>query len=190
MLSNHLILCRPLLLLPSIFPSIRVFSSETAHYLVAKVLELQLQHQSFQLIFRTVSFRIDWFDLLAIQRTLKSFPQHHNSKASIFWHSAFFMVQLSHLYMTTGETTVLTVCTLLSKMMSLLFNMLSSFVIAFLPRSLLHSKFLSQDLVLGEFKLRQPFILTEWARMYFLLLLYLCEVSWTEHFFLFYWEKN
>ena len=82
-----------------------------------------------------ISFRIDWFDLLAIQETLKSLLQHHSSKASILWHSAFFMVQLSHLYMTTGKTTALTIQTFVGKVMSLLFNMLSRFVITFLPRS-------------------------------------------------------
>ena len=162
MLSNHLILCCPLLLRPSIFPSIRVFSNELAlrirwpkYWSFSFSISPSIEYPGL------ISFRIDWFDLLAAHRILKNLLQHHSSKASILQHSAFFMVQLSHLYMTTGETTVLTVCTLLSKMMSLLFNMLSSFVIAFLPRSLLHSKFLSQDLVLGEFKLRQPFILTE-----------------------------
>ena len=99
---------------------------------VAKVLELQ--HQSFQWIFRTVSFRMDWLDLLAVQGTLKSL-QHHNSKASVLWHSAFFMVQISHPYMTTGKTIALTRRTFVGKVMSLLFNTLSSMVIAFLSRS-------------------------------------------------------
>ena len=118
--SNHLILCRPLLLLPSIFPSIRIFSSESALHIKWRGL---------------ISFRVDYFDLLAVQGTLKSLLQHHNSKASILWHSDFFMVQLSHLYMTTGKPITLTIWTSVSKVMSLLFNMLSRFVIAFLPRS-------------------------------------------------------
>ena len=90
--SKHLILCCPLLLLPSIFPTIRVFSWVSSSHQVAKVLEFQLQHQSFQWIFRLISFKIDWFDLLEVQGTLKSLPQHHSSKASILQHSAFFIV--------------------------------------------------------------------------------------------------
>ena len=100
-----------------------------------KVLELQLQHQSFQWILGLISFRIDWFDLLAVQRTLKSLLQYHSSKASILWHSAFFIVQLSHPYMTTGKTTALTRWTFVGKVMSLLFDMLSRLVITFPPRS-------------------------------------------------------
>ena len=100
---------------------------------VAKVLEFQLQHQSFQWIFRLISFRIGWFDLLAVQRTLKSPLQHHNSKVSVLWHSALFMVQLSHLNMTPGKSKALTRQTFVSKVMSLFFNTLSRFVIAFLP---------------------------------------------------------
>ena len=102
---------------------------------VAKVLELQLQHQSFSEYSGLISFRIDWFDPLAIQGTLKSLLQHYSSKASILWCSAFFMVQLSHPYMTTGKTIALTLRTFVGKVMSLLFNMLSKFVIALLPRS-------------------------------------------------------
>ena len=110
--SNNLILCHPLLLLPSIFASIRVFSNESAFRIRwPKYLELQFQHQSFQWIFRLISFRIDWFDLLAVQGTLKSLLQHHGSKASVLWHSDFFMVQLSHLYMATGKTVALTIQT-------------------------------------------------------------------------------
>ena len=101
---------------------------------MAKVLELQLQHQSFQRIFRTDFFRIDWFDLLATQVTLKSLLQHYSSEASVLWCSAFFMVQLSHPYMTTGKTIALTRQTFVGKVMSLLFNMLSRLVITFLPR--------------------------------------------------------
>ena len=102
---------------------------------MAKVLELQLQHQSFQWIFRFDSFRIDWFDLLALWGTLKSVLQHHNSKASIFLCSVLLMVQISHPYMTTGKTIALTIRTFVGKVMSLPFNMLSWFVTAFLPRS-------------------------------------------------------
>ena len=134
--SNHLILCHPLLLPPSIFPSIRVFSNES-------VLCIRWpKYQSFSFSISPsneysglISFRIDWFDLLAVQGTLKSRLQHHNSKASILQHSAFFVVPLSHPYMTTGKTIALTRRTFVDKVMSLLFNMLSRFVIAFLPRS-------------------------------------------------------
>ena len=102
---------------------------------MTKVLELQLQHQSFQEHPGLITFRMDWLDLLAVQGTLKSLLQHHSSKASILWHSAFFIVQLSHSYITPGKTTDLTRWTFVSKVMSLLFNMLSRLVIAFLPRS-------------------------------------------------------
>ena len=133
--SNHLILCCPLLLL-SILPSIRVFSNESIFFhQVAKVLELQLQHQSFNEYSGLISFRINWFDLVAVQGTLKSLFQHHSLKASILRCSAFFMVQLSHPHTTTGKTITLTIWTLGSRVMSLLFNPLSRFVIAFLPMS-------------------------------------------------------
>ena len=132
--SSHLILCHPLLLLPSIFPRIRVFSNESA-------LRIQWpKHCSFSFNIGPsnehpglISLRMDWLDLLAVQRTLKSLLQHHSSKASILRHSAFFIVQLSHPYMTTGKTIALT--TFVGKVMSLLFNMLSRLVITFLPRS-------------------------------------------------------
>ena len=132
--SNHLILCHPLLLLPSIFPSIRVFFNELA-------LRIKLpKYWSFSISFFNdysglISFRIDWFDHLAVQGTLKSLLQHHSLKASILWCSTFFMVQLSHLYMTTGKTTAVTIQIFVGKVKSLLFNTLSRFVIAFLPRS-------------------------------------------------------
>ena len=134
--SNHLILCRPLLLLPSIFPSIRVFSNESVlHIRWPKYwsfsFNISLSSEYSGLIF----FRIDWFDLLVVQGTLKSLLQHHRPKASILQCSAFFMVQLSHPYMTTGKTIALTMQTFVGKVMSLLFNMLSRLVIAFLPRS-------------------------------------------------------
>ena len=121
-------------------------------YQVAKVLELQ--HQSFQWIFRIISFRIHWLDLLTVQGTLRTLLQHHSSKASILWRSAFFRVQLSHPYMTTGKTIALSIRTFVSKAMSLLFNTLSKFVIAFLPRSkcLLTSRLQSPPVVILESK--------------------------------------
>ena len=134
--SNHLILCRPLLLPPSIFPSIRVFSNES----VLCIRWPKYWSFSFSICPSSeysglVSFRMDWLDLLAVQGTLKSLLQHHSSKASILQHSAFFIVQLSHPYMTTGKTIALTRRTFVGKVMSLLFNMLSRLVITFLPRS-------------------------------------------------------
>ena len=134
--SNHLILCRPLLLLPSIFPRIRVFSNESAFCIRwPKYWSLSLSISPSNEHSGPVSFRMKWLDLFAAQGTLKSFLQHHSSKASILQCSAFFMVQLSHLYMTTGKTIALTRRTFIGKVMSLLFNMLSRLVIAFLPRS-------------------------------------------------------
>ena len=133
--SNHLILCHPLLLLPSIFPSIRVFSNESA---------LRIRWPMWSFSFNVspsdehpglISFRMDWLDLLEVQGILKSLLQHHNSKASILRHSAFFTVQLSHPYMTIGKTISLTRRTFVGKVMSLLLNMLSRLVITFLPRS-------------------------------------------------------
>ena len=132
--SNSLMLCCPLLLLPSVFTSIRVFANELAPCIRSQSIEVQLQHQYFQRIFRLISFRIDWFDVLAVQRNLRSLFQHHNSKASILPSLAFFMVQLSHLYMTIRKNQFLTVWTFVGKVLSLLFNTLSRFVIAFLPR--------------------------------------------------------
>ena len=166
MLSNHLIFCRPLLL-PSIFPSIKVFSNELAlwikwpkywsisfnispsnefsgftYFRASLVAQLVKNLSAMQETWvrslgweDPISFRIDWFDLLAIQGTLKSLLQHHSSKASILQHSAFFIVQLSHPYMTTEKTIALTRWTFVGKVTSLLFNMLSMLVIAFLPRS-------------------------------------------------------
>ena len=134
--SNHLILCRPLLLLPSIFPSIRGFSNESSLHIRWP------KYWSFSLIISPsnehpglISFRMDWLDLLAVQGTLKSLLQHHISKASILRFSALFIVQLSHPYMTTGKTIALTRWTFVGKVMSLLFNMLSRLVITFLSRS-------------------------------------------------------
>ena len=132
--SNHLILCRPRLLLLSIFPSIRVFSSELVlHITWPKDWSFSISPSSEYS--GLISFRVDRFNLLAVQGTLKSLLQHHSSKASILCHSAFFMVQLSHPYMTTGKTIALTIWTFVDKVMSLLFKMLSRLVIAFLPRS-------------------------------------------------------
>ena len=134
--SNHLILCHPLLLPPSIFPSIRVFSNESALRIRwPKYWSFSFSISSSNEYSGLISFRIDWFDLLAVQGTLKSRLQHHSSKASIFQCSAFFIVQLSHPYMTTGKTITLTRRTFVGKVMSLLFNMLSSLVIVFLLRS-------------------------------------------------------
>ena len=133
MLSNHLILCCPLLLLPSIFPSIGAFSNESS--LHVRALELQLRISPSNEYSGLIFYRIDWFDLLAVQGTLKSLLQHHNSKASVLWCSVFCMIQLSHPYMTNRKTIDLTVWAFVSKVMFLLFNTLSRFVIAFLPRS-------------------------------------------------------
>ena len=134
MLSNHLILCCPLLFLPSIFPSIRFFSGELAlHIRWPKYWSFSISPSNEYSEF--ISFRIDWFDLLAVQGTHKNLLQQHNLKASMFQCLAFFMVQLSHPYMMTGETTALTMWTFVSKVMSLLFNTLSRFIIAFFPRS-------------------------------------------------------
>ena len=134
--SNHLILCRPLLLLLSIFPSIRVFSNESA----LRIRWPKYWSFSFNISHSNeysglISFRIDWFDLLAVERTLKSLLQHHSSKASILPCSAFFIVQLSHPYVTTGKTLALSRWTFVGKAMSLIFNILSRWVITFLPRS-------------------------------------------------------
>ena len=134
--SNHLILCRPLLLLPSIFHSIGVFSNESTlpigwpkYWSFSFNISPSNEHPGL------ISFRMDWLHLLAVQGTLKSLLQHHSSKASILRHSAFFIVQLSHPHMTTGKTISLTRWTFVTKVMSLLFNMLSRLVIIFLPRS-------------------------------------------------------
>ena len=134
--SNHLILCHPLLLLPSIFLSVRVFSSESAlHISWPKYWSFSFSISPSNEYSGLTFFRIDWFDTLGVQGTLKSLLKHHSSKASILWCSAFFTVQLSYLYMTTGKTISLTRWTFVGKVMSLLFNMLSRLVIAFCPRS-------------------------------------------------------
>ena len=136
MLPKHLILCRPLLLLLSFFPSIRVFSNKSAlhirwqkYWSFSSTISLSNEHPGL------TSFRKNWLDLLAVQGTLKSVLQHHSSKPSVLWHSSFFIIQLSHLYMTTGKIIALTRRTFVDKVMSLLFNMLSRLVITFLPRS-------------------------------------------------------
>ena len=134
--SNHLILCRPLLLLPLIFPSLRVFSNESALRIKwPKYWSFRFNISPSNEYSGLISFRMDWLDLLAVQGTLKSLLQHHSSKASILQCSAFFIVQLSHPYMTPGKTIALTRRTFVGKVMSLLFNMLSGLVIAFLSRS-------------------------------------------------------
>ena len=134
--SNHLILCRPLLLLPSIFPSIKIFSNESAlHISWPKYWSFSFNISPSNEHPGLISFRMDWLDLLEVQGTLKSLLQHHSSKASILRCSAFFIVQLSHPYMTTGKTIALTRWIFADKVMSLLFNMLSRLVITFLPRS-------------------------------------------------------
>ena len=134
--SRHLILCHPLLLLPSIFPSIKVFSNQSAlHISWPKYWSFSFNISSTNEHPGLISFRMDWLDLLAVQGTLKSLFQHHSSKASILQHSVFFIVQLSHPYMTTGKTIALTRRTFVGKVMSLLLNMLSKLVITFLPRS-------------------------------------------------------
>ena len=136
MASNHLILCRSLRLLPSIFSSIRIFSKETVlHIRWPKYWSFSFSISPSNEHTGQISFRMDWLDLLAVQGTLKSRLQHHSSKASILQRSAFFTVQLSHPYMTTGKTIALTRWTLVGKVMSLLLNMQSRLVITFLPRS-------------------------------------------------------
>jgi len=134
--SNHLILCCPLLLPPSMFPSIRVFSNESVlHIRWPKYWSFSFSISPSNEHSGLTSFRMDWLDLLAVQGTLKHLLQHHSSKTSILWRSDFFIVQLSHLYMTTGKTIALTRWTFVGKVMSLLFNMLSRLLTAFLPRS-------------------------------------------------------
>ena len=175
--SNHLTLCRPLLLLPSIFPSIRVFSNESAlcmrwpkYWSFSFNISPSNEHAGL------ISFRMDWLDLLAVQETLKSLLQHHSSKASILQHSALCIVQLSHPQMTTGKTIALTRWTFVGKVMSLLFNMLSRLIITFLPRSkrLLISWLRSPSAVILEpRKIKSPliplfprlFVMKWWDRM-------------------------
>ena len=134
--SNHLILCCPLLLLPAIFHCIRVFSNESSlHIRWPKYRSFSFSISTFREYSRLISFRMDWLDFLAVQGTLKSLLQHHSSKASILWRSAFFIVLLSHAYMTTGKTMALIRWTFVGKVMSLLLNTLSRLIITFLPGS-------------------------------------------------------
>ena len=133
--SNHLVFCHPLLFLPSIFLSIRVFSNESVFCIRwPKYWSFSFSISPSNLYSGLISFRIDWFDFLTVQGTFKSLLQPHSSKASILQHLAFFMIQVSHPYMTTANTIALTIQPLVGKVLSLLFNMLSSFVIAFLLR--------------------------------------------------------
>ena len=150
--SNHLILYHPVILLPSIFPTIRVFSDESTfrirwpkYWSFSFSISPSNEHPGL------ISFRIDWLDLLAVQGTLKSLLQHHSSKASILRRSAFFTIQLSHLYMTTGKTIALTRRTFVDKVMSLLFNMLSRLVIAFLPRRKMSFNFMAIVTICSNF---------------------------------------
>ena len=167
--SSHLILCRPLLLLPPIPPSIRVFSKESAlcmrwpkYWSFSFNISSSNEHPTL------ISFRMDWLDLLAVQGTLKSLLQHHSSKASVLYHSVFFIVQLSHPYMTTGKTIALTVWTFVSKVMSVLFNTLSRFVIAFLPRSkrLLISWLQSLSAMISEPKKIKPVVVSTFPHLF------------------------
>ena len=153
--SKHLILCRPLLLLPPVPPSIRVFSNEsTLHMRWPKDWSFSFSIIPSKEHPGLISFRMDWLDLLAVQGTLKSLLQHHSSKVSILGHSAFFIVQLSHPYMTTGKTIAWTRRTFVGKVMSLLFNMLSRLVVSFLPRSKrLLISWLQSASAVGYFKL-------------------------------------
>ena len=157
--SNHLILCHPLFHKPAIFPSIRVFYDESVlHIRWPKYWSFSFKISPSNEYSGLSSFRMDCLDLLAVQETLKRLLQHHSSKASILWHSAFLIVQLSHAYLTTGKTIALTRQTFVSKVMSLLFNVLSRMIIALLPRSkhLLISWLQSPSAVILEPKKRKP----------------------------------
>ena len=148
--SNHLILCRPLLFLPSIFPSIRVFSNESVLCIRwPKYWSFSINHSNEYS--GLISFRIDWFNLLEVQGTLKSLLQYHSSKSSTLLHSAFFMLQLLHPYITTGKIIALTIQTFVGKVMSLLFNMLSRFVLDFLPRSKSSFNFMTAITICSDF---------------------------------------
>ena len=149
--SKYLILCCPLLIPPSVYPSISLFQWVSSLHQVTKVWEFQLQHQSFQWQ-DSFPFRRDWLDLLAVQGTLKSLLQHHSSNTSILQHSVFFIVQLSHPYMTTGKNIALTRCTFVGKVISLLFNMLSRLVIAFLPKEQVSFNFMAAVIICSDLK--------------------------------------
>ena len=168
--SNHLVLCRPLLL-PSIFPSIRVFSNESALYIRwPKDWSFSLSISPSNEYSGLISFKIDWFALLAVQGTLKSLLHYHSSNTSVPWCSAFFMVQLSYSYITPGKTTALTVGTFVGKVVSLLFNTLSRFVIAFLQRSkcLLISQMQSPSAVVLELEKRKFVTVSIFSPIYLL----------------------
>ena len=148
--SNHLILCCTLLLPPLIFPNIRVFSNESVlHIRWPKYWSFSISPSNEYS--GLISFRIDWFDLLTVQGNIKSLIKDHSLKASILWHSAFFTVQLSHSYMTTGKTTALTKRTFVGKVISVLFNMLSRLVITFLPRSKRPFNFMAAVTICSDF---------------------------------------
>ena len=150
--SNRLILCHPLLLPPSIFPSIGVFSNESVlHIRWPKYRSFSFSISPSNEYSGLISFRMDLLDILAVQRTLKSLLQHHSSKASILWCSAFFIVQLSDPYMITGKTTALTRQTFVGKVMSLLFNMLSRLIITFLPRNKHFFNFMAEVTICSDF---------------------------------------
>ena len=150
--SNHLIFCHPLLLPPSIFPSIRDFSSESVlHIMGPKYWSFSFSISPLNEYSGLISFRVDWLDLLAVQGTLKSLLQHHSSKPSILLRSAFFMVQLSHPYMTTGKTIALTRWSFIGNVVSLLFNMLSRLVIGFLSRKQAPFNFMAAVTICSDF---------------------------------------
>ena len=174
--SNHLILCHPLLLLPSIFPSIRASSESTLCIRWPKYWSFRFSISPSSEYSGLISFRIDWFDLLAVQGALKGLLQHHSSKASTLHCSAFFMVQLSHPYMTAGRTIALTRQTFVSEVMSLLFNMLSRFVIDFLPRSkcLLSFSFMTAVTISSDFGVQEnkPLTFPLFPHLY----IYICSI--------------
>ena len=154
--SNHLILCCPLLLLPSIFPSIRVFSKESVlHIRWPKYWSFSFNISPSNEHSRLIFFRMDWMDLLGVQGTLKSLLQHHSSKASILWHLAFFIVQLSHPYMTTAKTIALTRQTFVGKVTSLLFNMLSRLITAFFPKEQVSFNVMAAVTICSDFEAPQ-----------------------------------
>ena len=154
--SNHLILCRPCLLLPSLFPSLRVFSNEsTLHMRWPKYWSFSFSISPSNEYSGLISFRMDWLDLLAVQGTLKSLLQHHNSKASILQCSAFVMVQLSHPYMTSRKTIALTRQTFVGKVMSLLFNMLSRLVISFSSKEQVSFNFMAVVTICSDFGVQE-----------------------------------
>ena len=172
--SDHLIFCHPLLLMSLIFPSIKVFSSKSDfHIRLPKYWSFSFSISPFNEYSELISFRIDWFDLLAIQGTFKSLLQHHSSKTSILWCSAFFMVQLSYRYITTGKTVALTTQTFVGKVMSLLFNTLSSFVIAFLSRILISWLQSPSTVILEPKKIKSATVFTFSPSIYHQVMVYI-----------------